>query len=288
MRRLLDRTRRRPKVTPLPKHHRTRAPEDGSSAGRRALRQTQVLVHATRYVAKRASYEGPLLVSHTFHEETVVRHEDERARPAVEQVLHESEHVGIEVVARLVQNQDIWFLQNGQQQRQTALLTTRKILDTTPHLLLRKSEALEQLLGARLLALDHHVTLAAGKHLANGVVLDGLQLVELLGQHAKPDRGTNLHASAERLEFALDDIEQGGLTGAVLAEQAVAVARTNKPGHIGKNGTTQSHGVRRHAAGSEAVRRSGIAHSRRIVRHGGAPRELVPSLEPRTAAKELA
>ena len=140
MRRLLDRTRRRPKVTPLPKHHRTRAPEDGSSAGRRALRQTQVLVHATRYVAKRASYEGPLLVSHTFHEETVVRHEDERARPAVEQVLHESEHVGIEVVARLVQNQDIRFLQNGQQQRQTALLTTRKILDTTPHLLLRKSE----------------------------------------------------------------------------------------------------------------------------------------------------
>ena len=56
----------------------------GRSAGRRALRQTQVLVHATRYVAKRASYEGPLLVSHTFHEETVVRHEDERARPAVE------------------------------------------------------------------------------------------------------------------------------------------------------------------------------------------------------------
>ena len=184
-----------------------------------------------------AADERPLLVGHALHEETVVRDQDERAGPTVQQVLHEREHIRIQVVAGLVQDEHVRLLQNSEQQRQAALLTTGKILDAAPHLLLREAEALKELLGARFLALHHHIALATGEHLSNRIVLDGLQLIELLGEDAEAHRGPDLHATAARAELTLDDVEQRGLARAILAQQAVPIAGADEPGHVREHGT---------------------------------------------------
>ena len=45
----------------------------------------------------------------------------------------------------------------------------------------------------------------------------------------------NLHAAVCGFNLALDHVEQRRLTGAVLAQKTIAVARTNEPGHIGEH-----------------------------------------------------
>ena len=62
------------------------------------------------------------------------------------------------------------------------------------------------------------------------------ELVELLGQHAEPNRGADLHAAARGCELALDHLQERGLSRTVLSEQAVAVARADEPCHIGQHG----------------------------------------------------
>ena len=189
-----------------------------------------------------------------------MRDQDERAGPAVQQVLHEGEHVGVQVVAGLVQDEHVGLLQDGEEQRQPALLTAREIFDATPHLLLREAQALEQLLGARLLPLHHHIALSAGEHLADRVVLDGLELVELLGEHAEAHRGPDLHAAATGAEFALDHVEQRGLTRAVLAQQAVAIAGADEPGDVREHGAV-GYGARGAALGRALGRGlGGVTH----------------------------
>ena len=44
-----------------------------------------------------------------------MRDQDERAGPAVEEVLHDGEHIGIEVVAGLVQDEHVGFIEQGEQ-----------------------------------------------------------------------------------------------------------------------------------------------------------------------------
>ena len=122
----------------------------------------------------------PLLVGHALHKETVVRHQDQRARPAVEQVLDNRQHVGIQVVARLVQNKHVRLVQDRQQQRQATALPTRKVADAAPELLRRKAQALAKLLGRGLLAVDDVILLIVAQHLADRVAHVGLELLELL------------------------------------------------------------------------------------------------------------
>ena len=179
--------------------------------------------------------QRPLLVGHALHQKAVVRHQDQRAGPAVQQVLDNREHVGIQVVARLVQDEHVGLVQNRQQQRQATALAARKIADAAPELLRRKAQTLAELLGRSLLAVDDVVLLIVAEHLADRVAHVGLELLELLRQHAKAHCLANLHAAARGFNLALDHVEQRRLTGAVLAQKAIAVARTNEPGHIGEH-----------------------------------------------------
>ena len=194
--------------------------------------ETQVFVDAARYVAQVPVDDGKLLIGHALHEIAVVRDEDERTRPAVEQVLDDGEHIGIEVVARLVQNEDVGLLEDGEQEHEAAALAAREIADAAPKLLRGEAQALEELLGARLLAIDHVDALIARKHLANRVSFERLELIELLRKHAEAHRLANLHPARKRSELALDDIDEGRFARAVVAKQAVAVAGADEPGHV--------------------------------------------------------
>ena len=188
--------------------------------------------------------QRPLLVGHALHQEAVVRHQDQRAGPAVEQILDNRQHVGIQVVAGLVQDEHVGFVQDCQQQRQATALAARKIADAAPELLRRKAQALAELLGRSLLAVDDVVLLIVAEHLADRVAHVGLELLELLRQHAKAHCLANLHAAARGFNLALDHVKQCGLAGAVLAQQAIAVARTNEPGHIGEHLFGRAAGIR--------------------------------------------
>ena len=199
-----------------------------------SVAQAQVLVHATGHMRQVAVEQRPLLVGHALHQKAVVRHQDQRAGPAVQQVLDNREHVGIQVVARLVQDEHVGLVQNRQQQRQATALAARKIADAAPELLRRKAQALAKLLGRSLLAVDDVVLLIVAEHLADRVAHVGLELLELLRQHAKAHCLANLHAAARGRNFALDHIKQRRLASAILAQKTIAVARTNEPGHVGE------------------------------------------------------
>ena len=173
-----------------------------------------------------------------------MRHQDQRAGPAVEQVLDNREHVGIQVVAGLVQDKHVGLVQDRQQQRQATALAARKIADATPELLCRKAQALAKLLGRSLLAVDDVVLLIVAEHLADRVTHVGLEFLELLRQNAKAHRLANLHTAARGLNLALDHVEQGRLAGAVLAQKTIAVARADEPGHIGEHLLGRTIGIR--------------------------------------------
>ena len=69
----------------------------------------------------------------------------------------------------------------------------------------------------------------ARKHLGDTVLPHLLELIETLRKHREFDRFPYFHKARRRLDGALDDFEQRGFTGAVLSQDAVAVARPDHP-----------------------------------------------------------
>ena len=221
--------------------------------------------------------QRPLLVGHALHQEAVVRHQDQRAGPTVQQILDNREHVGIQVVTGLVQDKHVGLVQDRQQQRQATALAARKIADAAPELLGRKAQAFAELLGRSLLAVDDVVLLIVAENLADRVAHVGLELLELLRQHAKAHRLANLHAAARGLNLALNHVEQRRLASAVLAQKSIAVARSDEPGHVGKYLLGRAIGIRiagvhvdhvddllAQAAHGEALELQLVAHGRYV------------------------
>ena len=55
-------------------------------------------------MTERTVNHGVLLIGDTFHEVTVVADHQQGTRPGVQQILHRGEHIGIQVVGRLVED----------------------------------------------------------------------------------------------------------------------------------------------------------------------------------------
>ena len=75
----------------------------------------EVFVHAARAMAQVAVDQRELVVGHALHQKAVVRHQNQRAGPAVQQVLDNRQHVGIQVVARLVHDEHVRFVEQNEQ-----------------------------------------------------------------------------------------------------------------------------------------------------------------------------
>ena len=86
------------------------------------MQQLEILVDASRHMANLAVYERELVVADAVHEVAVVRDEQDRPRPGVEQVLEQHEHVGVEVVARLVEQQHVGLVEQDEHELQPAPL----------------------------------------------------------------------------------------------------------------------------------------------------------------------
>ena len=127
--------------------------------------EPQVLVHAAWHVADPPVKEGELVVGHALHEVAVVTHEQERAGPSVQKVLEHGQHVGVEVVAGLVQDEDVGLLHEDAHDGEAAALATRDLAHEARELATVEAQALEQLLGALLPAVHHVVALVAREEL---------------------------------------------------------------------------------------------------------------------------
>ena len=89
----------------------------------------QVLLDPTGQMAERAVNDGVLLVGDALNQVPIVRHNQQRARPRVEDVLQGGQHIGIDVVGRLVQNHDIGLVKQDEQNLQPAFLPARQFSD---------------------------------------------------------------------------------------------------------------------------------------------------------------
>ena len=197
------------------------------------LAQTQVLVHAARKVAQASVEDRELLVGDALEEVPVVAHDQQGARPRVEQILDRGEHVGVEIVGRLVEDQHVGLVEEHEQQLQTALLPTGEVLDRRRELRRVEAEPLEQLSGRQFLRLGsspHRVRGAQPRdHDAHRLAAHVLELVEALGEGLDLHRRAALHAADGRLDGAGDESEQRRLASAVDTEDAGALTRGDAP-----------------------------------------------------------
>ena len=115
---------------------------DGHRRPTRSRAQVQVLLDPAGQVAQRAVAEQRhLAVAHPLEQVPVVRDDDQRARPAVEQVLERGEGVGVEVVGRLVEQQHVGLADEQPQQLQPPALAAGQVAHGGPGALARRSRA---------------------------------------------------------------------------------------------------------------------------------------------------
>ena len=177
-----------------------------------------------------------LVVSHALHEIAVVRDQKQRAGPSVEQVFHLREHVGVQIVARLVQDEHVRLVKQDEHQRKTTLLPARQVTHRLVKVIASKAEALEQLRRRGLLAVEHHAARIAADDLAHAVASQFHQVIEVLRQHGELHGLADLHTSRTRSERTLDHPQKRGLARAVLADDAEAVTRADNPRHVVEHG----------------------------------------------------
>ena len=177
-------------------------------------------------------HQGELVVGDALHEVAVVRDQKQRARPGVQQVLHHGQHVGVQVVAGLVEDQHVRLVQQDQHEGQTALLPAGQVLHRLVEVGALEAQLLQQLGGRHLLAVQHRATAVAADDLAHTVVAQFGQIVQMLRQHGETHGLADLHLAGVRALQTLDHAQQRGLARAVLADDAVAVARADDPVHV--------------------------------------------------------
>ena len=124
--------------------------------------------------------EGELIVGHPLHQVPVVRDQEERSGPRVQQALHDSEHVDVQVVVRLIQYEHVRLVQEDEHQLKAALLSAGQIGHRRGQLRGLEPEPFQQLRRGQLLAIDLVARLVSREDLAHSAVCELVQLIEML------------------------------------------------------------------------------------------------------------
>ena len=192
----------------------------------------QVFVYATGEVADLAVDESELVIGYALHEIAVVGDQKQRARPAIQQAFHSGQHVSVQVVAGLVQDEHVGLVQQNEHESQSALLAAGQIAHGLVLVVLREAQALQQLARGHFLAVEHSAARVARDHLTHTVVAQLGELIQMLRQHSEAHGLANFHAAAIKRLQSLNNAQQRGLADAVLAHNAVAIAGADDPVHI--------------------------------------------------------
>src|SRR6478736_2639557 len=117
--------------------------------------QPEVLLDAARQLAHLAVPEqGQLLVGHPLEQVAVVRDDDEGPGPSVENVLEGGERLDVEVVGRLVEDEDVRLGEQQPGQLEPATLATAEVTDACLLTPAGEAEARRELAGADLLVAE--------------------------------------------------------------------------------------------------------------------------------------
>ena len=176
-----------------------------------------------------------LVVGCALYEVAVVAHRYQRPRPAVQQILHRGQHVGVQVVAGLVEHQHVGFVEQDQKQLEAPPLTARQVAHSRVQLVAGKAHPLEQGRGRKLAALHLVVGLVAREHHAHHVVFYGCELVEILREGGELHRAPHLHMSQGRAQRGVQQRKQRGFARPVLAEDAYALPGPDVPRYVGEH-----------------------------------------------------
>src|ERR1700677_455155 len=155
--------------------------------------------------------------------------DDECAWPAVKQVLELGQRLDVQVVRRLVEEQDVGLVHQQPQHLHPAPLTAGQVPDPGLLPFRGKAQPLQQLSRRLLLVphLDPHPDFLA--RLADAQVR--IELGELLGEVGEPDRLAADCLTGGR-PGTVQDPEQGSLAAAVDADDADPLAGAELPGHV--------------------------------------------------------
>ncbi|CAB4852440.1 unannotated protein [freshwater metagenome] len=184
-------------------------------------------------------------VGGALEEVPVVTDHDKRARPGVEEIFENRQHLDVEIVRRFVEQKDIGPTHQQPHELEPALLATGEVPEAGEELVAGKAEALEQLLGRQGSALaDVDVLLLALQRGQHAIL--GIEVEESLGQVGHRNRLADLdRAGAEvggrsgvehPVVGGVEQSKHGGLAGSVRAEEADAVAGAEPPGLVDDDG----------------------------------------------------
>ena len=204
------------------------------------------------------------VVADALGEPAVVGDDDERARPAVEQVLERGQRVDVEVVRRLVEQQDVRALHQQPHELEPAALAAGEVAHRRPRAVAAEAEAVAQQRGGDLLPVAERRLAADGlERLEHAQVAGDLRRV--LGQQREPHRGAALDRARVRRQLPGEQPQQRRLARAVDADERRAVARTEPPGEVAQDAPPVVGD--RHVLGVEHA----VAEPR-----GGEPQQLGP------------
>ncbi len=206
------------------------------------------------------------------------------ARPRVEQVLHRRQHVGVDVVGRLVEDQHVRLGQQHQQQLQPPLLAAGQLPHPRRQVRAGEPEPLQQLRRGQLATVHDVAGPGPGQHLADAVAGDLRQRVELLVEHGQPDRLAALHPPGGGAHRAGDQPQQRRLADTVGAQDRGAFAGRDAPLDAAQHllvaiadaRVDQVHDVLAESRGGQPVEFQAVAQRRHVLDQlvGGVDPEL--------------
>ena len=203
----------------------------GRRLGTRTAAPVEVLLHSARQQLQPAVAEQSQdVVADALQEVAVVADENERARPAVEEVLQFGERLDVEVVGRLVEQQDVGLGHQQPQQLQAPPLAAGQVADRRPLRVAAEAEPLQHLPGRELLLAHREAPLDLLDRLQHAT--RGIELAELLGQMREAYGLAGPHASRDRAYGPLQQPQQSGLTAAVHPDDPDPVTGPELPGQM--------------------------------------------------------
>jgi hypothetical protein len=179
-----------------------------------------------------AAVKGQHFGGNAVEQKTVVRDEHERAPEVLKAVLQDFEAGNVQVVGRLVQQEQVGGLEHEPGDQNTGLLAARQPTDRARQLFGTKQKAFGPGGNVHRAALvQHHVAVGAQR------VAQGLVGVELLAVLVEPNDAQPVgpfDGPRVRRELAGQDFEQRGLARTVHAHQAQLTAGRQRQVKTGK------------------------------------------------------
>ena len=78
------------------------------------VQQVKVVVDAARQMLDLLVDDGELLVCHALQKVGIMGNDNQSAWPGVQNVLHDGQHIRIQVIARLIHDENVGFVQQDE------------------------------------------------------------------------------------------------------------------------------------------------------------------------------